>query len=179
MADITHGAWIKDGKAVDAVYQSGVKVYGRNMITNSNFSSGLKYWTVNPGTNADCKAVVTTDSDGDTCVHITGTGGSCGVYRWPVSFDQNQVTTGSVLVKGTGKLNRAGLEYRPLSNFGTISTESYSKVGSTMQAGSITNVFTVYFTPDNGVLDVYIKFAKLEIGSHATPWSPAPEDILN
>lgn len=32
MADITHGVWIKDGKAVDAVYQSGVKVYGRNLF---------------------------------------------------------------------------------------------------------------------------------------------------
>ena len=32
MADITHVTWIKDGKAVDAVYQSGVKVYGRNLI---------------------------------------------------------------------------------------------------------------------------------------------------
>ncbi|MCT3557234.1 hypothetical protein EFR93_04780 [Lentilactobacillus buchneri] len=35
MADITHGTWIKDGKAVDAVYQSGVKVYGRNLLINT------------------------------------------------------------------------------------------------------------------------------------------------
>lgn len=32
MADITHGTWIKDGKAVDVVYQGDVKVYGRNLI---------------------------------------------------------------------------------------------------------------------------------------------------
>nr|WP_114788416.1 hypothetical protein [Lactiplantibacillus plantarum] len=35
MADITHRTWIKDGKAVDAVYQSGVKVYGRNLLKNT------------------------------------------------------------------------------------------------------------------------------------------------
>lgn len=35
MADITHGTWIKDGKAVDTVYQSGVKVYGRNLLINT------------------------------------------------------------------------------------------------------------------------------------------------
>lgn len=35
MANITHGTWIKDGKAVDAIYQSGVKVYGRNLLINT------------------------------------------------------------------------------------------------------------------------------------------------
>lgn len=43
MADITHGTWIKDGKAVDAVYQSGVKVYGRNLLTNLS-SNWTKSW---------------------------------------------------------------------------------------------------------------------------------------
>ncbi|MBO2722088.1 collagen-like protein [Lactiplantibacillus plantarum] len=151
---------------------------GTNLLTNSNFSSGLNYWTVNKGTNADCKAVVTTDSDGDTCIHITGTGNMCGLYRWAVSFNQNQVTTGSVLVKGTGTVNYVGLENRAFSKFGTISTESYSKVGSTMQAASNTNAFCIYFNPVDDVIDVYIKFAKLELGSHATDWSANPKEIL-
>lgn len=151
---------------------------GTNLLTNSNFSSGLNNWKVNQGTNADGKAVVTTDSDGDTCVHITGTGNSCGLYCWPVSFNQNQVTTGSIFVKGTGTLNAVGLERRPFSNFGAISTDSYSKVGSTMQAASVTNAFTVYFNAVNGVLDIYVKFAKLEIGSVATDWCPNSAEIL-
>ena len=151
---------------------------GTNLITNSNFSSGLDNWRVNKGTNADCKATVTTDSDGDPCVHITGTGTSCGLYRWPVSFDQNQVTTGSVLVKGTGTVNLVGIENRPVSNFGTILTESYSKVGSTVQAGSTTNAFCIYFNAVNGVVDVYVKLAKLETGSNATDWSVNPTEIL-
>ncbi|WP_412053127.1 hypothetical protein [Lactiplantibacillus plantarum] len=33
MADITHGAWIKDGKAVDAVFSNGKQVYGRNLFS--------------------------------------------------------------------------------------------------------------------------------------------------
>ncbi|WP_335138646.1 phage tail spike protein [Lacticaseibacillus paracasei] len=149
---------------------------GTNLLTNSNFSSGLDHWVVNSGTNSDCKAVVTTDSDGDTCIHITGTGTSCGLWCGPVSFNQNQVTTGSVLAKGTGKLSLVGLEYRPTSNFGTISTESYSKVSSTAQASSSTNNFTVYFDPVNDVVDIYIKFVKLELGSHATDYSVSPLD---
>lgn len=151
---------------------------GTNLLTNSNFSSGLNNWKVNQGTNADFKAAVTTDSDGDACIHITGTGNTCGLYCWPVSFNQNQVTTGSIFVKGTGKLNIVGLEHRPFSNFGTISTDSYSKVGSTVQARSDANVFTVYFDAVNGVLDLYIKLAKLELGSAATDWSPNPTEIL-
>lgn len=39
MADITHGTWIKDGKAVDAVYQKGIKVYGRNYFSVSGFAT--------------------------------------------------------------------------------------------------------------------------------------------
>ncbi|MCH7260535.1 collagen-like protein [Lactiplantibacillus sp. ME-2] len=151
---------------------------GTNLIPNSNFSSGLNHWIVNTGTKSDCKAAVTTDSDGDTCIHITGTGNVCGLYCRPVVFNQNQVTTGSVLVKGTGKLVLVGLDGRPASSFGTISTKSYSKVGSTMQAASSTNIFCIYFNPVDSVLDIYVKFAKLELGSHATDWSVNPTEIL-
>lgn len=163
---------------VDKVFSDGRQVYGRNLLSNSNFSSGLDNWTVNLGGNSDCKTVVTTDSDGDACVHITGTGYGCGIYTQSVPFNQNQITTGSVLVKGTGTLLWVGLESRASSEFGTISTESYSKVGSTMQAASRTNPFCIYFRPASGVVDVYIKFAKLEKGSLATPWTPAPEDVM-
>lgn len=155
----------------------GLNSVGTNLITNSNFSSGLDGWAVNRGTNADCKAVVTTDSDGDTCIHITGTGMMCGLYRNTVSFNQNQVTTGSALAKGTGKLVIVGIEHRLNSTFGTISTDSYSKIGSIVQASSNTNSFTVYFNPVNSVIDVYIKFVKLEKGSIATDYSLNPLDI--
>lgn len=151
---------------------------GTNLLTNSNFSSGLGHWSINPGSNSDCKAVATTDSDGDACIHITGTGAWCGLNCSPAVFNQNQITTGSVLAKGTGALMIVGLEGRPNSNFGTISTNSYSKISSTMQAVSTTNYFCVYFVPVNGVIDVYIKLAKLELGSHATDWCPNPTEIM-
>lgn len=149
---------------------------GTNLIINSNFSSGLDHWATNQGSNSDCKAVVTTDSDGDTCVHITGTGTSCGLWCGPVSFNQNQLATGSVLAKGIGTLSLVGLEGRPASNFGTISTESYSKVSTTTQASSRTNMFTIYFNAVNGVVDMYIKFVKLELGSNATDWCLNPSE---
>lgn len=148
---------------------SGVRT---NLLLNSNFSSGLDHWNVNAGS-----AVVTTDSDGDACIHITGTDNAVGIYRSTVPFNQNQVTTGSVMAKGIGTVYLIGLEARPISNFGTVSTESYSKVGSTMQAFSEVNNFAVYFSPVNGVVDVYIKFVKLEKGPTATDYSLNPLDI--
>ncbi|MBG1272430.1 collagen-like protein [Lactobacillus paracasei subsp. paracasei] len=151
---------------------------GTNLIPNSNFSSGLNNWATNPGTNKDGKAVVATDSDGDTCIHITGTGNVCGIYYWNQFSNKNQVTTGSVLAKGTGTLSLVGLNGRKASNVGTISTDSYSKVGSTTQAASGTSAFCIYFNSVDGVLDVYIKLAKLEIGSYATDWSPNPTEVL-
>lgn len=151
-----------------------VNAVGTNLLANSDFSSGIDNWTALPGS----KAVATTDSDGDACIHITVTGNIGGIYRGTVPFNQNQVTTGSVLAKGTGTIHLVGLEARQNSNFGTVSTESYSKVGSTMQAGSETNNFVVYFSPVNGVVDVYVKFAKLELGSVATDYSVNPKEIL-
>ena len=152
----------------------GLNSVGTNLLINSNFSSGLDHWNVNAGS-----AVVTTDSDGDTCIHITatGTGTGYGIWSPPVSFNQNQVTTGSVMAKGIGTICWIGLEGRPQSNFGTISTESYSKIGSTAQGATGPNNFVVYFNPVNGVVDVYIKFVKLEKGSVATDYSLNPEDI--
>ncbi len=169
---ITHYAYAYSADGKDGFYVGG----GTNLLINSNFSSGLNHWNVNQGSNKDCKAIVTTDSDGDTCIHITGTGVACGIYSAPVPFNQNQITTGSVLAKGTGRIFLVGLEGRPTSNFGTVSTESYSKVGSTTQASSNTNAFCVYFSAVNNVVDVYIKFVKLEQGDKDTSWSPEPSE---
>jgi len=157
---------------VQAVLGLQDSLVGTNLITNSNFSSGLDNWYP-----FNCKPVVTTDSDGDACIHITGTGNVAGIYRDTVPFNQNQVTTGSVMAKGIGTINCAALGFRQISNFGTISTESYSKIGSIAQANTDTNHFAVYFNPVNGVVDVYIKFAKLEKGSVATDWCPNPLDV--
>jgi len=44
MADITHGTWIKDGKSVDTVYQGGVKVYGRNLLLDSQTQTQNGAW---------------------------------------------------------------------------------------------------------------------------------------
>lgn len=44
MADITHGTWIKDGKPIDAVYQDGIKAYGRNLLLDSQTQTQKGPW---------------------------------------------------------------------------------------------------------------------------------------
>lgn len=42
MADITHGTWIKDGKAVDSAYSNGQQVYGRNYFSVTGFTANKR-----------------------------------------------------------------------------------------------------------------------------------------
>lgn len=39
MADVTHGTWINNGKAVDAAYQNGSQVYGRNLALDTSITA--------------------------------------------------------------------------------------------------------------------------------------------
>lgn len=41
MADITHGTWIKDGKAVDKVFSNGRQVYSRNLLKGTRTPNSL------------------------------------------------------------------------------------------------------------------------------------------
>jgi len=43
MADITYGTWVSDGTPVDAVYQNGVKAYGRNLLLDTGFNNLPQY----------------------------------------------------------------------------------------------------------------------------------------
>ncbi|AVH85653.1 hypothetical protein [Lactobacillus phage Maenad] len=169
MADITHGTWIKDGKPIDAVYQNGRQVYGRNLISGSyDFSFGGI--TNNSGGTIQ---KVTMDS-GEVALHVIGTSNSSGFYRW-----FNFPTTGkyviSVEVKGTGIVSRLGWENweDPEQMASMTPTSDWQRVSRTTSFNSKGYAFDFY-----GTMDVYVRFLKLEKGTTATPYSLAPEDIL-
>lgn len=63
MADITHGTWIKDGKAVDAVFSNGRQVYGRNLLRNSDKLPYSGTWNNSWSTGQWRIAGNTTDTD--------------------------------------------------------------------------------------------------------------------
>lgn len=168
MADITHGTWIKDGKAVDAVYQDGRQVYGRNLIMGSYDSS----WGF-AGNSGGTVQKVTMDS-GEVALHVIGTNDVSGFYTW-----FNLPTIGkyvvSVEVKGTGKVNRLGWEnWEDAEQMaGMTPTSDWQRVSRTDSFSGKQHAFTLY-----GTMDLYVRFLKVEKGTIATPWTPAPEDIL-
>lgn len=157
MADITHGTWIKDGKAVDTVYQSGVKVYGRNLIkggahqtilaSTSNYNYNVLYTDLIPNQTYTLSMVASLTGSGNSLVSVCVYGNSFDV---PALFIQNMVADGTtrkwqftVPTNGTFLLIYAG------------------KQGAT-----------------SGI-EADFKQLKLETGATATPYSIAPEDILN
>ena len=159
MADITHGTWIKDGKAVDAVYQSGVKVYGRNLYLNSK----------------EIK---------DNMWHIVaeqGNSTNVGIYLYGYANEKlpdNSYWSYSADVKGTGNVLEFGIETgnkNPVMGAAGSEWSRMSQTGHFDTTGYKTIV--MYFDTTNSPLDVYIKLPKLETGKMPTSWSPAPEDL--
>lgn len=180
MADITHGTWIKDGKAVDAVYQSGVKVYGRNLYRNSKI--------IIDGYARNSNAVNITVEPFDSTTNMwhfvaeQGVGSTIGIYFYDYAIDKipdNSDWSFSANMKGIGKVVRFAIENGGMNPIvGTVGSE-WSRIS---QTGRVDNpkhkTIVMYFDSTNSPVDAYIKLPKLEIGDTPTPWTPAPEDLL-
>ena len=177
MADITHGAWIKDGKAVDAVYQNGIKVYGRNYYKKNTPAQIV----VLP--NSDYRpSLARPDADCPNGFKLTGAKDNTGTVRfsnvitgnglWTVSFwFRNNQGSKQFLMIDTCDLS-------PVKLF-TTSDDTWQKCIYTV---NVTNYSGIYNFVDFSSMSwawFLIKDFKVEQGDKATPWSPAPEDILN
>ena len=172
MADITHGTWIKDGKAVDAVYQSGVKVYGRNLLT------GTGNYTVT-GTGPWNMGFLSNENIDDLLTFFKGLEGQTVTLSFEYEY--------SGFILGSGQ-NRLGWEVRIVADT-TKYCGAWYYPHNDSGSGRISNTFVV---PTN-ITHVdqcvgYVQFSgsgtgtvshlKIEIGGTATPWTPAPEDVL-
>lgn len=179
MADITHGTWIKDGKPINAVYQNGAQVYGRNLCLNSK-SLKNSY-----AVNDNAKVTVEPFDSTTNMWHIVaeqGAGANSGMYFWDYGnegFPDNSDWSYSADVKGTGKVQVFDIDgsSRTSQVIGTIGSE-WSRISQTGLSNNHTSI-DMYFNTTDSPLDIYIKLPKLETGTTATPYSPAPEDILN
>jgi len=183
MADITHGTWIKDGKAVDAVYQNGVKVYGRNLYTDTkNFDKLASWW----GSGSWTK---TTDTyNGLAVIQTTANWNGLSQY---IQVKKGDVLTYSAYVKNTSGTGSSTvywlLNNNPEGSYSTARAnpdKNVVTITNSWQRISVTTVATRdgYLRPrlertNNNTNTLQIAGIKLEKGSVATPWSPAPEDI--
>jgi len=157
MADITHGTWIKDGKAVDAVYQGDAKVYGRNLIkggahqtiladSSNNYNFKIVYTDLIPNQAYTLSMIANLTGSSDNLFTVNLYGNNFGV---PAMVSHNMVAD--------GKTNKWKFTVPDNGLFLLIYA---GKQGST-----------------SGIV-IDIKQLKLETGDQ-TAFSIAPEDILN
>ena len=177
MAIINGRALVKDGKAVDKVFSNGVQVYGRNLL---NFNSGVilgKYygWAANvtswsnyrayfkkvkvtPNSqytvsanwlNTEFLSVYAFTNESDTtAVARYGSNLGLGDYSWDTTFVGGYSVKKNTTFTIPANVNYIGVSYASLSR-------------------------------DNLTLQALLNGKpKLEPGSTATNWTPAPEDYI-
>lgn len=97
MADITHGTWIKDGKAVDKVFSNGTQVYGRNLFI-------LHDWNAKPNLASNFIPYMNIQLEPNTAYTLTtsislNVDGWCDVFFFkddePIGSATNGVSSGS------------------------------------------------------------------------------------
>lgn len=111
---------------------------------------------------------VTMDS-GEVALHVIGTSNTSGFYAWFTLPSGNNTT--SIEVKGTGTVKELGWEGLNATNM--TPTSNWQRVSITNSFDSKKPAFVLY-----GAMDVYVRLLKIEKGTTATPWTPAPEDVL-
>ncbi|KZT85693.1 Phage protein [Lactiplantibacillus plantarum] len=156
MADITHGTWIKDGKAVDNVFSNGKQVYGRNLVIGS--SNELKTvtgsgWGSSPANSA------------------SGTYGAGNYYA--SAYIENTTPVGmTIFIHVNGHVGNF---------FGTTIQSGQSGVVScafNILDGQSLGSAWVGFASSQTQSYTY-KYKEMMVTRTPSSWSPAPEDILN
>ncbi len=184
MADITHGTWIKDGKAVDAVYQDGVKVYGRNLLLNSkdysdgNWNYTLKTSDWHGGTQVISANIGSPVNFSYNKTHLISAGYLNTTDNYQLSFDLNNLGTTQVTVNiynsGTTNQNNNTIAAVP-ANSGWVRLSEKLDFWTVGSGQETIGVQVSGIDSSNRVLVSNIKFEK---GTLPTDWSPAPEDVL-
>lgn len=159
MTTINGRACVANGKAVDKVFSNGNQVYGRNLITGTS-------------------NVLT------TVTNATNWSDRLPSYPPVEALKANQTYTASCYLEPVE--HDACICMRAASDniFGTIiaaGSKGISTVTKTLtpEDAEVANNFWISFTSqqkDNSA--VSFKGFKLEKGSVATPWTPAPEDVM-
>ncbi|KWT44596.1 hypothetical protein [Lactiplantibacillus plantarum] len=172
MADITHGTWIKDGKAVDKVFSKGKQVYGRNLLLNSdrqftNSTVGQEFVATTFNLNyifdkygTDQVYTISYDlssKDPSKASWIQA-------YPFPGTTPQNKYSFPVVIYQGITTIpQRFSMTFKP-----------------TLVDKTITQTILVFYGQyDSGNIPI-VNRIKVTLGNKGNiAWSPAPEDILN
>lgn len=166
MPTINGRACVANGTPVDKVFSNGRQVYGRNLLTGTSEdeSSGKTYVLADYQISGGLQPNKTYTLSGWARVDQTAMDNQQHVFVCAYTSDWSW--SGWLVINGS-------------------LTEKYNTVTFTTSSGKIFNpTVTVYLSHPNGDSSKdpisgmgYISKLKLEKGSVATPWTPAPEDV--
>ncbi|CDN29037.1 hypothetical protein [Lactiplantibacillus plantarum] len=193
MADITHGTWIKDGKAVDAVYQSDVKVYGRNLLKDTAGDSSPIMVTASGGSISGDTTVSTVDGV-TKAIQTTGNGEFFYRFMAPVVDNLYGLIPGGTYSFSGQLVSSDGSVSIAMRSQDSTSSSGFSDLPKViLPASTDFQTFSIKFTVPSNATGFYFsiqeynfsagdsfsfKQLKLEAGDQ-TAFSIAPEDILN
>lgn len=193
MADITHGTWIKDGKAVDAVYQGGVKVYGRNLLKNTTGDSSPIMATASGG-NISGDTIVSTVGGVTKVTQTTGNGEFFYRFMSPSTTSLYGLVPGETYNFNGQLLSSNSSVTIDMRSQNSTSSSGFSDLPKViLPASTDFQTFSIKFTVPSNATGFYFsiqeynfsagdsfsfKQLKLEAGDQ-TAFSIAPEDILN
>lgn len=159
----------------EQIFKSGDQIGGRNYLLNS--ADFIKNWSPNNANNFK----ITDDTYlGGKIVMLKNIGNS--ISNFSCILPPN-LASQKVVWSCYAKADKFGdvLHTEPWGSHGltnqllTTSWQRYSFVGQIDQEALI----LFFWGPSTNKGNVYIALPKLELGSIATDWSPAPEDFLN
>lgn len=194
MPTINSRVCVVNGTPVDKVFSNGRQVYGRNLLINTS-SSATNGHTMVPGAGNDIYGGKYSRTDSyeqliaDSLVEL--------YYRfmYPKPNNLYGLTPGATYtLSGSASHTSGELKFR--AEYSTNGTEwinsYYGDLGIPVSDGSAFTPFSYTFTIPVGATGIYFslenydytigslfrfKNMKLEKGSVATPWTPAPEDV--
>lgn len=192
MSIINGKALVKDGNAVDKVFSNGRQVYGRNLLTNSRLQSG----NITPFAPVN-NAVLTINSNvkglnvycsGGAISYIQG----ATVRTMPVSAGNQYTISVKVINSGIVTIDRFALQFQfyyssgasnfQLKNFSIPADEKVYSFSFTYTAPTNAVSVKCYFLDIATSVNISHTFTiydmKFELGSTATPHTPAPEDYI-
>lgn len=153
---------------------NGIKIGGRNLIRNSNFSDGTNHWQAYKATYS-----VGTDSTFGNCLKFATT--TAGSPSYCVSHALNSFKhktntkyTLSFWAKASSSTTMASCVGNNHNKKTYSISTAWEKLTYTYTASAEDNLT---FYPVSANVTIYLTNVKLEEGSKATDWTPAPEDV--
>lgn len=155
---------------------SDLKIGGRNLIRNSNFSDGLNNWFADSGTFH-----IVEDTNFSHTLSFKLTGGAYRIYSETKNvWEKDQIYTVSFYAKcsSAGATIVASRSLIPTDSSEKLAlTTGWRKYIATFKSTDTVTGGTLSFQINDTNATYYIANIKLELGNKATDWTPAPEDV--